>query len=586
MLELLILWTYMLLLSTVIGTAVLAILSFVFKKNIDVKYSFLGVQLAALCFITFYTQVWSLFGRVYIEAHLLLLFVSIGILICGYLNKNKIARQVYDVVIDTCSKIVRRMLRWEGALFFILILITAYYASRGNQHTDTYIYHAEMIRWYEEYGLVIGMGNLQNHFAYNSAYLGYASFWSMRWLLGQSLHGTNGYIQALLVVTSIDGLLRIKEKPCYITNGARLAIIIYAIVNSEYICSPATDFGALYLVLWIVLLWSEVTFDRDAHSDVAYDLIFLYGLLCIASCIALTYKLSAGMIVIIAIYPAICLLKEKRARDILLFLGLGVLTVLPWVARNILISGAIIYPMDMFRLPFLDWAIPSAVFLEDNSYISTWGKCLYDITRVNDPISVWYPIWWEYKDTYEKMIIISNVLAGLMEIVWIFERLVHKKRFNLAWAIMKFAFLICMIVWFVKAPFIRYSLSFLLLIPLCEIGQWLSRKEDRKISGPISIISGFGVIAIALTMMMYVNYYTLVCVNLAKANLGEPYYISQKDYAQVEYNTYDMDGLTIYYPTYESDNSYAPIPSTACIQMAYRTTLRGTTLEEGFKPAE
>ena len=53
--------------------------------------------------------------------------------------------------------------------------MTAYFASRGLQHTDTGIYHAQAIRWYEEYGLVKGLGNLQQHFAYNSAYLAYAA---------------------------------------------------------------------------------------------------------------------------------------------------------------------------------------------------------------------------------------------------------------------------------------------------------------------------------------------------------------------------------------------------------------------------
>ena len=43
--------------------------------------------------------------------------------------------------------------------------MTAYFASRGLQHTDTGIYHAQAIRWYEEYGLVKGLGNLQQHFA-------------------------------------------------------------------------------------------------------------------------------------------------------------------------------------------------------------------------------------------------------------------------------------------------------------------------------------------------------------------------------------------------------------------------------------
>lgn len=78
-------------------------------------------------------------------------------------------------------------------------VMTAYFASRGLQHTDTGIYHAQAIRWYEEYGLVKGLGNLQQHFAYNSAYLAYAAAFSMKWLVGQSLHGTNGFCRHFCV---------------------------------------------------------------------------------------------------------------------------------------------------------------------------------------------------------------------------------------------------------------------------------------------------------------------------------------------------------------------------------------------------
>ena len=36
-------------------------------------------------------------------------------------------------------------------------------------HVDTGLYHAQAIRWIEEYGVVCGLGNLHSRFAYNSA---------------------------------------------------------------------------------------------------------------------------------------------------------------------------------------------------------------------------------------------------------------------------------------------------------------------------------------------------------------------------------------------------------------------------------
>ena len=60
----------------------------------------------------------------------------------------------------------------EGVVCLIIVLISAFYASRGVFHRDTGIYHAQAIRIIEEYGVIKGIGNFQLHFAYNSsAYL-------------------------------------------------------------------------------------------------------------------------------------------------------------------------------------------------------------------------------------------------------------------------------------------------------------------------------------------------------------------------------------------------------------------------------
>ena len=88
------------------------------------------------------------------------------------------------------KKIKPVVLSWEGFFYFCFILFIAFFASRGEFHTDTNIYHAQNIRIYEEYGLIKGMGNLQQHFAYNSSYLAFAAVFSMKWLLGQSLSGS------------------------------------------------------------------------------------------------------------------------------------------------------------------------------------------------------------------------------------------------------------------------------------------------------------------------------------------------------------------------------------------------------------
>ena len=58
---------------------------------------------------------------------------------------------------------------WEGFFYLCFVLLIAFCTSRGEFHTDTNIYHAQNIRIYEEYGLIKGMGNLQQHFKLKTA---------------------------------------------------------------------------------------------------------------------------------------------------------------------------------------------------------------------------------------------------------------------------------------------------------------------------------------------------------------------------------------------------------------------------------
>jgi len=100
-----------------------------------------------------------------------------------------------------------------GCLFFgggvflgCFILLIAFFTSRGEFHTDTNIYHAAAIRLYEEYGVLKGAGNLQLHYAYNSAYLAFASIFSLRWLFGQSIHTTTGFLEVIMCLYAFYGL--------------------------------------------------------------------------------------------------------------------------------------------------------------------------------------------------------------------------------------------------------------------------------------------------------------------------------------------------------------------------------------------
>ncbi len=633
MLELLLLWIYIGAFNAVIGLFVCKVLGrLLFPKGLQDAHRTFGLaslELAGVVAITIYAEAVSLFAPVGATAHLVLLAAGIAIAV--------ICRKDLAAMIERLRPKTRNDW-WQCILLCSLVVFTAFFACQGTQHTDTGIYHAQAIRWYEEYGAVKGLGNLQQHQAYNSASLAYAAFFSMKWLVGQSLHGTNGFLQAFLVIWSVNGLRGAWSRKRHLADGCRIAILLYAIVVSERIMSPATDFSSMYLVLWIVSLWvsnlqnngqaaSQCGEETDSQKALQQtkakaqqdemnaqqvqrtkartqqdeeESVCRCGMLCLAIVCTATYKLSAGLLVIAALYPGIWLVRRKKWREIVVLLGTGIVILLPWLARNYMVSGWLLYPFTSIDVFQVDWKVPAEYAQFDSDQIKVYGRCLYDVSRVNDPMSAWLPVWWSEKTRPEMMLIVGNVLAaaGLLlgGLVCLHRRIVDDlnglnglkglwlRRVPWDRFILYLAILGCIAGWFLTAPFIRYGLAFLLLLPCMVLGEWL-----RPISmGLIRMVTGWGMIAVFLCLSMYWDYYVLFDLTWIKQHLNTEFLtehiVTQQDYDRTQVSEYEMEGgLTIYVPQAGSDNlSYYAFPGSAYLSMAERTKLRGTSIRDGF----
>lgn len=570
MVQLLILWGYIFAMNACIGTGVLKILEkciYGWKNtSSSEKFTVSWAELAGVIAITVYAEIVSLFGAVGQIAHLLLLGLAVFFAFWCRATIRKIA-----------GKTLRILFSWDGVLYLSLVLLTALFASRGLQHTDTGIYHAQMIHWYEDYGVVKGLGNLQQHFAYNSSSLAYAAVFSMKWLVGQSLHGTNGFLQAFLVVWAVRGLRGFWRRKNHLADGSRLAILVYALVVSERIMSPATDFSSMYLALWVICLWADLlTGDKNAEPGQIHG----YALLSVAAVFVATCKLSAGCLVILALYPFVKLLRRRQWKSIFIYIFCGVLVLAPWLIRNVLISGWLLYPFTALDLFHVDWKIPAEYVQHDSDQIKVWGRCLYDVARIDESPLSWLPVWWAEKRREEMMLLIGNViaLAGLTlgGVYTVFVR-----REKLPWdKMMLYVAILCPIAgWFLTAPFIRYGLAFLLLLPCMVIGEWIRPMR----MGPVRILSGFGCVGIFLCLGMFWDYYVLFNLVWIKQNMGSRYYMVQQDYDLPEVYPYEIEGgLTVYIPKQGENISYYAFPGDAYQSMAERVKMRGENIRDGF----
>lgn len=527
-----------------------------------------GIITSGLVILTVYAQYFSIFSKVGALCHVIMLaLIAAGTII--YRQK------VYEVL----KAVITRIPSKEGIACLIIVIISAYFTSRGTYHTDTGIYHAQAIRILEEYGCIKGLGNFQQHFAYNSSYLALCALFTLSFVLPFALHTMTGFFMALFTCYAVCGLMKWKEHDSHTADMARLAIVIYGVTVLSGLQSPATDYGTMYMVLYIMTAWiAHAAEKKDSENDISVQ-----GYLSVLAIFTVSMKLSAAGIVVIAVLPFILLIKKKMAKETAAFIIIGFLSFLPYLIRNVIISGWLFYPVEAIDFFDVIWKVPARYMWEDSARIKIWGRCIQDIvgsdyeTGLGMGLSAWYPVWWSAKTFFEKLLLLFQVIgAGAVAFNVVIRAI--RKTIRPDVALFYITVFINIIMWFFTAPFIRYGLAFLMLLPLCAMTDAVENIFKNK--------TILGIAAVLIALVCFGNWtlhYAEVDMAVFTSTMGDEYYVTPIPFEDAETDQIEMNGVTVYNSAHEEINSYYYCPNSCYLDMIKRTELIGSTIEEGFK---
>ena len=557
-------WIYIFCVSLSIGILVNRAFSKIIPVPDDKRLGITGLVTTGLVSLTVYAETFSIFYKVGAVCHIIMLIAAIA---GGYFFRKDIAALIKDFR----SGLSRNKL----ILFVLIILAAAFFSSRGNFHTDTGIYHAQAIRLLEEYGCLKGLGNLQLHYAYNSAYLPLCALFTMSFIMPTALHTMTGFFMLIFTCYAVDGLMSFKDHRRHGGDFARIAILIYSLTNVTGLQSPATDYGTMFLVLYI--LCAFICYAEEKESNDKTDAISFYGFLAVLSIFSVSMKLSASIMVVLAVVPFVYLCQKKMWKELGFFILVGFLSFLPYMVRNVILSGWLFYPVSAIDLFNVVWKIPVEYMKHDSDQIIVWGRCLYDVTKVDEGISYWLPIWWEKQQHYEKMLIYSQIVGGFLLLLgWGIK--LKKKTLDFSVVIFYLTVILNIMMWFVTAPFIRYGLAFLLILPLCAMGDVV----EEMLSGRNLLLFGICLI-IAINFGSWIDNYFTGDFVFTKHYLTAGYYVMPVPFQDSEMTPVDMNGQTVYVAGIDEVSSYYVYPGSCYDQMVFRTELIGSTIEEGFK---
>lgn len=518
-----------------------------------------GYVMAGLAAITVYAQFFSLFYKVGLLANLLLAVVCL-ITVLAFRHE----------LMEGIREQWRSASKGRKVFYLFLFFLFAYGTSRGIIHYDTGLYHAQSIRWIEEYGVVKGLGNLHCRLAYNSSAFSLSAFYSFSFLGGQSYHCVAGFF-ALLLAKACSEIIGVWErKRIFLSDIARAMGIYYLMIIFDEMVSPASDYFMVLTVFYIVIRYLDLV-EEGEKDWIPFGLV---ALLCVY---AVSLKLSAALIVLLAAKPAAMLIQEKNVKGIAGFIGIGTIILMPYFIRNVLISGWVVYPFTMVDFFQADWKIPKGIADYDAKEIQVWGRGIYDVTRYGEPLWKWMKEWFAMQTALDKLFILAGIAAVPVSCAALIIGAIRKAEWQRDSMLAAVTVNLSFLFWMCSAPLIRYGCVYVWLAAPVTFGGlalWLIGREGW---------GGYFWRAVYAAAVLAGCYKFLALGKEIAAGYSPEYFIWQKDYENFDVEGYEIEGLTFYRPAKGDRVGYEAFPSSPS---EAKVGLRGTGVEDGFRYKE
>lgn len=539
---------------------ILSIINFVYIIIISIgcgllikKYFLLRLDeilVAGLLISMIVAEYLSLFmGVSYVAGIIVLLVASLGYIL--YRKEVKVAIDSY-MAISIRNKLLHLL------LLFLLVIVFSLIAVQSPNYVDTGLYHAQSIRWIEEYGVVKGLGNLHHRFAYNSAFLCLQALFSWKDIVGQSLHGMNAYFAMLMLYYAIVSQHVLRGEKFSISDAVKMIIPVYILIVWNQLSSPNTDSMVLLLVVYVAVKWIEELEKGDNERSNFYAFL---GLLIVAAC---TIKVSVAPSVLLMIKPACMYIKKKDWTSFIKWILFAIVVAFPYLARNVLISGYLLYPYPSLDIFDVDWKMNEFSVICDRKEIMVWGRNLLDIELADKPISYWFPIWYSSIALGYKVLLIINSLA--LFIICIYG--IMKKKVDVL--LLCGTSIISFLFWLLTSPYIRFGLEHLMFGICVVVGYLVKNHFSNRING---------IFAYSLMLVITV---ILVC-SLFNFKTYRKFF--PNDYYLLDVCEISMDDkLNVYYPKgFDNEGYYWHFPETPYPDYVKLIELRGEDLSDGFR---
>lgn len=335
-------------------------IGFVFQNLLTIKKvgPTITIIFGMFC-IAIVASVWAIFGRLHWEFQVTLLLVHLW----SVLKYRKILFPLY-------LSLYREFKGFESSLKIFLVLtslLILFYTAGTSNLVDNETYYVQTIKWLNQFGLVPGLGNLHIFFAQTSGWHILQSAFSFSFLLDR-FNDLNGFCMLLGIAFSTKTLQEYFRTK--ITSDLGFGLMsIFLLILLPLAGAPSPDLPVI--VFSLILFRCLLEYDQQSHN---YSFIVLF----ILAVFIIYIKIAALPIVLIpAIFYGFYMRNIDRTKGLAILLGL--IVVLLFITKNLILSSYPLYPSALFADLFeTNLSIPKA------SYDFWWNRKELNLQVSND----------------------------------------------------------------------------------------------------------------------------------------------------------------------------------------------------------
>ena len=467
-------------------------------------FSVIDTYLFGLCFATAIASVTSLWLPS--NHYLLLAFVVTALLYWTIRRKNSIffLKRIKDEWnnLSTAEKTFIIL-----AILSVLFFSMRAYERYGDTIYDSLFYHQANIRWNEDFAVIPGLANLEERFGFNSNYLLISAPFTLRFLFGDAIYGICSLTTALMLAWTLLLVFRsgygLKEICAFIL----FFFIVLFVRNDMNITS--TDILPSLLIIFLATKAMLYT-DRIKENVLLFALLPVY---------IMTLKMSCALILFSTLIMLFILIKGKQYKVFGFLCVASALIAVPWLIRNVIISGYLVYPLAAIDIFSFDWKVPIEIMQKELNYIVFHSTIEYK----NDLIESFTK---KQTDTKYYWHVIAFFTSAVFTFFCLLGMVVKRKKIQQAHWFAFFIIAVNVIYLLIQAPAFRFGMGFIYAIILLTCCIWIGGKSIR-LSG-YSLRFSFGqkncriknlAILIVLTFMTYLSVNSVRNINRTKRHL-------------------------------------------------------------------